>query len=104
MSTASLPEILMVLSQRTIYTISLAESPACEMESRLHRALLKSRQVLQWYKEANGSGLPWRFFDAAVTLQGLDHFVNRGRGNLEITLQVRLRGSFPVDLGVVVDE
>jgi hypothetical protein len=54
------------------------------------------------YKEASGSGLPRGSFDEAVALQGLDHIVNRGRGNPEIALQVRLR-SLAVDLGVVVD-
>jgi hypothetical protein len=56
------------------------------------------------YKKSNGSRLPGDFFDEAVALQGLDHIVNRGRGNLEVVLQVRLRGSLAVDLGVVVNE
>ena len=60
--------------------------------------------MLWSYKEANGSGLPRGSFDEAVALQGLDHIVNRGRGNLEVTLQVRLRRRLAVDLGVVVDE
>ncbi len=68
------------------------------------RVLLESRQVLRLYKEANGSGLPRGSFDEAVALQGLDHIVDRGRGNLEVALQVRLRGNLAVDLGVGVDE
>ena len=67
------------------------------------RALLQSRQVLRLYKEANGSGLSRSSLDEAVALQGLDHFVNRGRRNLEVALQVQLSGSLAVDLGIVID-
>src|SRR5207253_424055 len=70
----------------------------------LQSLLLQARQVLRLYKEANGSGLPRGSFDKAVALQGLDHIVNRGRRNLEVALQVRLRWRAAVDLGVVVDE
>jgi len=59
--------------------------------------------VLRLYKEANGSGLPRSSFDEAVALQGLDHFVDGGRRNLEVALQVQLSGSLAVDLGIVID-
>jgi len=73
-------------------------------ETRKRPALFQSRQVLWLYKETNGSGLPGGFFDEAVALQGLDHFVDRGWGNMEVALQVRLCRSLAVDLGVAVDE
>ena len=60
--------------------------------------------MLWLYKETNGSGLPGGFFDEAVALQGLDHFVDRGWGNLEVALQIRLCRSLAVDFGVAVDE
>src|SRR5438105_9186049 len=50
------------------------------------------------------AGLPRFSFDEPVALQGLDHIVDRRRGNLEVVLQVRLRWRAAVDLGVVVDE
>jgi hypothetical protein len=49
--------------------------------------------VLGFYKEANRSGQPRGSFDEAIALQCLDHIVNRGRGNAEVALQVRLCGS-----------
>src|SRR5215472_5910508 len=70
----------------------------------LRSLLLQSRQVLRLYKEANRSRLPGSSLDKAVALQGLDHIVNRGRGNPEVALQIRLCGSLAVDLGVVVEE
>jgi hypothetical protein len=60
--------------------------------------------VLRLDKQANGSGLAGGFFDESVALQGLDHIVGGGRGNMEAALQVQLRGSPAVDLRVVVDE
>ena len=58
------------------------------------RVLLESRHVLRLYKEANGSGLSRGSFDEAAALQGLDHIVNRWRGNLEVALHVRLAGAW----------
>src|SRR5262249_30599764 len=55
-------------------------------------------------KEANGAGLPRRFLDEPVALQGLDHIVNRRSRNPEVILQVGLRGRAAVNLGVVVNE
>ncbi len=66
--------------------------------------LLQSRQVFRFYKQANRPGLPWSSLDESVALQGLDHFVDRRRRNLEVVLEVGLRGRPAVDLGVVVDE
>ncbi len=54
------------------------------------RMLFQSRQALGLDEEANGAALPRSFFDEAVALQGLDHLVNRGRGDLEVALQVQL--------------
>ena len=72
--------------------------------NRNRQNLFQSRQECRLYAEANGSGLPRDSFDQAIALQGFDHIVNRGRGNPEVALQVRLRGRPAMDLGVVVDE
>src|SRR5439155_11028044 len=56
------------------------------------------------HKEPNGSRLPRSSFDEAVSLQGLDHLVNRGRRNLEIFLQIRFRRSLAMNLGVMINK
>jgi hypothetical protein len=68
------------------------------------RVLLQSRQILRRDKETNGARLPRLSFDEPIAFQGLDHIVDRRRGDPEIVLQVRLRWRAAVDLGVVVDE
>lgn len=52
--------------------------------------LRQSRQVVRLHQKANGSGFLRRPFDEPITMQGLDHFVNRRRGDSKVALQVRL--------------
>ena len=58
--------------------------------------------MLRPHQEADGSRLPRCSFDDDVALQGLNHVVNRRRGNPEVALQIRLSRSLAVDLRVVV--
>ena len=53
---------------------------------RTGRTSFQSRQVIRLHKETNRAGLPRGPFDEAVALQGLNHIVNRRRGNPEVAL------------------
>jgi len=65
--------------------------------------LLQGRQVFELDKEPDRAGLTRGSFDEAVTLQGLDHAVNRGCRSAEVAFEVGLRGGAAVDLNVVVN-
>src|SRR5215472_8598205 len=66
--------------------------------------LPQRRQMLRQHQQPNAAPLARRPLDQAIKLQSLDHLVNRGRGNLEIPLQIGLRGCLAVNLRIVIDE
>jgi len=86
--------------------VQLREIVASAPSARLHRfiRLYQLRQVFRLDEESYGSSPSWRPLDQGIAFKGLDHLVDGGRGNLEVTLEIRFRGSQAMHLRVVVYE
>src|SRR5437879_41968 len=74
----------------------------------LHRGFdgftLEHGEVLWWDEDFDASGGSGRATDEGQTLEGEDHLVNRGRRDLEVSLQLGLGGWIPMDAAIGVDE
>ena len=60
--------------------------------------------MLRLDEQPYGSSLPRCALDQAIAFEGLDHLVDRGRGYLEVALEIRFRRRHAMDLRVLIYE